>query len=277
MPLRNDRILLPNELVLQILLFLGQNDCRHVAQVSRQLRELFIDHPKHFFTCKLIADLGKSEDLENRVTRFVTKLREMTASGQQIVPEVTVYFNERSGSEPDLDCWGIALQAMSEAFIAGAKIVGISFELHRILWTNQLEAMMMGNPAPWLRRLTLTALPRDSEEYLIELPAGIFHNTAPRLHEVSLQNVHVGQPGDDVEAFRDVSTVTLFAPKTQDILRIEEKFLNAREIYLANLDFFHLVGLTAGTTYDLSNCQTPPFGPPRKGPVGVPPRSTCQM
>jgi len=32
-----------------------------------------------------------------------------------------------------------------------------------------------------------------------------------------------------------------------------------------------LVTLQDTTPYDLSNCQTPPFGPPRKGPVGVPP------
>ena len=246
MPLSNNRLLLPNELILQILLLLDHNDFRNVSNVSRQLRGLSIDLPEHLFTCRLMINLGKSEDYNDKVMRFVTKLREMTASGLQIVLKAEVNYDPRGGGE-NLDQWRIALQAISEAFISKAKIVEIWFELIRILWTDELLAMAMNNPAPWLRRLILIALPHHSEQS-VEIPADLFHGTAPRLKDVVLQNVRVGQPDDEVEVFRDVSEVSLFAPETQDILRIEKLFPNAHEIHILNLDFFDPAGLTVGDT-----------------------------
>jgi len=245
MPLSNNRLLLPNELILQILLLLDHNDFRNVSNVSRQLRGLSIAQPEYFFTCRLMINLDKSEHDNNKVMRFVTKLREMTASGQQIVLEAEVNYPRRGGRE-DLDHWRIALQAISEALFSKAKIVEIYFELVRTLWTNELLVMAMDNPALWLRRLKLIALPRYSAEDSVELPAIFFHGTAPRLKDVVLHNVHIGQPDDEIEVFREVSKVTLFAPATRDILRVEKMFPNAREIYMLNIDPFDLVDLTAG-------------------------------
>jgi len=245
MPFSNDNPPLPNELVLQILLLLDHNDFRHVMHASRRFRGLCTDQPEHFFTCKLIADLSKSKQLENKVTRFVTMLREMTASGQPIALKALVVFSRQGGKEPDLDCWRVALQAISEAFVAGAKIVGIMFQLTRVLWTNELLTMMMAHPTPRLRRLKLLAF-HCTSGHSFDLPAGIMHGGAPCLQEVLLQNIHIGQEVDEVEAFRDVSIVRLIAPKARDLRRIGRMFPKAREIYLLQLDFSDLIGLSAG-------------------------------